>query len=240
MNIGVLVYGMYREFDIAFQSWDFIKKMNCDVFFSTWSTSKQINKRLNITVDETVTPQRVLSKVPNASLSILEDNLRSYTNPEKMIFHWKNCLELVKKSGKKYDYLILTRPDNYILFNLTVNELRNLSYENVIYGLDNIVDDGKEKFIQDIFFMGSYDSISKLINCVPSKSNSEGYNNIHNFLAKHILLNNLTVEKVEKISATTVRPNARELTLQEINISNIFKKAMEWGENQSQYYENNI
>ena len=48
------------------------------------------------------------------------------------------------------------------------------------------------------------------------------------------------VEKVNNLSVVTVRSNARELKEDEINVNNILKKTIEWGENQSQYYENNF
>ena len=118
MKIAVLIYGMYREFDIAISSWDFLKKLDCDVYFSTWSTSKQRNKKLDIIVDEEVTEKRILDHVKNARISISDDIFSELTNPEKMIFHWKSGLEMIKKHNIKYDYLMLTRPDNYFAFNI--------------------------------------------------------------------------------------------------------------------------
>jgi hypothetical protein len=89
--------------------------------------------------------------------------------------------------------------------------------------------------------MGTYECISKLIRNLPTKNDVNGFDGyIHHNLSKQILLNDMFVEKIDGLSVVTVRANARELKENEININNIFKKTMEWGENQSQYYENNF
>ena len=41
MNLAVLVTGMYREFQISIDSWDFINAFDCDFYFSTWDKSIQ-------------------------------------------------------------------------------------------------------------------------------------------------------------------------------------------------------
>jgi hypothetical protein len=241
MKVATLVYGMYREFDIASKSWSFIKNLDSDIYFSTWSHSKQYNKRLDILIDETVREEQILTKFPHANVSILEDKDVELTNTQKMVFHWKNCLSMLEDSGKEYDYLILTRPDNYVIFNHNKNDLKHKSSNDRIYGLEEIKRDGEELFIQDIFFMGTYECISKLIRNLPTKNDVNGFDGyIHHNLSKQILLNDMFVEKIDGLSVVTVRANARELKENEININNIFKKTMEWGENQSQYYENNF
>jgi len=107
MKIAILVYGMYREFDIAVTSWNFLSKFDCEVYFSTWSRSKQKNKKLDIIIDEEVTEKRILDHIKDANVLILDDVFSELTNPEKMIFHWKSGLKMIKKSGffGKYDLI---------------------------------------------------------------------------------------------------------------------------------------
>ena len=52
MKTAVLVSGMYREFDIAVKSWNFLKDIDCDIYFSTWEKSVQNSEILNIHIEE--------------------------------------------------------------------------------------------------------------------------------------------------------------------------------------------
>jgi hypothetical protein len=221
---------MYREFDIAFKSWNFIKNLDSDVYFSTWNTSKQYNKRLGIQIDEIVDEERILFKLPHSRISILDDT-NQLSNSEKMIFHWKNALAMLVDSNIDYDYIILTRPDSFLSFNYTKTDLENKCASNRIYGLEEIQQTGDSLFIQDIFFMGAFNCMSKLIRNIPEKIEVD----IHHHIAKHILLNGLFVEKIDGLYAVTVRANARMLTEDELTLHNIFTKTSEWGENQEQY-----
>lgn len=241
MKIAVLVYGMYREFDIAFKSWNFLEKFDCDVYFSTWTRSKQKNNRLGIVIDETIDINRILEKIPNAKIAIEDDVYSHLHNAEKMIFHWKKCLNMVENSNINYDYLILTRPDNFTIFNLNENDLIQNFAEDKIYGLDQIIKNNDDLFVQDIFFIGKFNTMIKLIKNIPEKIDvNENNGSIHFHLSKHILLNGLSVEKIPNLVVVTVRANARDLKGSNIDVNKIFEKTMEWGENQEQYYENNI
>jgi hypothetical protein len=242
MKIAVIVYGMYREFDIAVKSWDFLNRFDCDVYFSTWSKSLQKNKKLGIIINEDVNEERILRHIPNAKISIIDDNFDDLLRSEKMIFHWKRALDMLLKSSIKYDYIILSRSDNYIHFNIDENFIKNTIQSDKIYGLAEmeIIND-YEVSIQDIFFMGKFEEIKKIIESIPSNLCHEEFDgSIHYHLAKHILLNKLTVEVLPNVEVVVVRGNARELTPNEINIDNLAKKHNEWGENWHQYHENNI
>jgi hypothetical protein len=101
MKLAVLVYGMYREFDIVVKSWDFLNNIDSDVYFSTWDTSKQKNIRLGITIDEEVTEERIKKHIPNATTSVQSENkFTELSNSQKLMYHWKNCLKMVKLKTK--------------------------------------------------------------------------------------------------------------------------------------------
>jgi hypothetical protein len=229
MKLAVLVYGMYREFDIAVKSWDFLNNIDSDVYFSTWNKSAQKNIRLSINVDEDVTEERIKKHIPNAITSVQsEDNFRELSNPQKLIYHWKNCLKMVKDSDKEYDLIMLTRPDNYKAISQPHQRLFKYNKPNTIYGLEKIIFSSNEPFIQDIFFIGNFDVMTNLIETIPSTITS-----IHQDLSKHILELGYVVETVEHITMATTRANVRGM--KELNIKNVFEKTMEWGDNQEQY-----
>ena len=54
MKIAVIVYGMYREFDIAVKSWNFIDDSDFDFYFSTWSKSIQKCEPLGYDLNEDI------------------------------------------------------------------------------------------------------------------------------------------------------------------------------------------
>jgi hypothetical protein len=230
MKLAVLVYGMYREFDIAVKSWDFLNRIDNDVYFSTWNRSAQQNKRLNITIDEEVTPGRILDHVPTATVNV-EPDVLPFSNPQKMMYHWKQCLRMMRESGKEYDLVMLTRPDSFKVIE-DPKCIYRCNAPNTVYGLEEILDTETGPFIQDIFFLGDVQTISNLIDTV-----SPDIPSIHNGLAEHILTLGYNVKKAEGICVTTVRANSRSLSIGKLTQSNIFAKTMKWGDNQEQYLD---
>jgi hypothetical protein len=225
MKLAILVYGMYREFDIAVKSWDFINHIDSDVYFSTWNKSSQKNLKLGIVVDEEVTEERIKTHLPTATTSVqCEDGFMNLTNPQKLIYHWKNCLKMVKESGNKYDLIMLTRPDSYKDISKPYNRLLKYNKPNTIYGLDKMTLNNNEPFIQDIFFIGNFNVMSNLIETIPTNITS-----IHQDLSKHILNLGYVVDTVENVFMATLRANVRGI--KELNIENVFEKTMEWGDN---------
>lgn len=232
MKIAVFVYGMYREFDIAVKSWQFLNFTDNDVYFSTWNKSVQRNKRLGITVNEEVTQDRILKHIPTATINI-ESDILALSNPQKMIYHWKQCLRLMKESGKKYDLIMLTRPDSFKVIQ-DLNSIYRCNTPGILYGLEKIEHTENGPFVQDVFFVGDSQTLTHLVETIPSNIHS-----IHNGLADHILSLDYIVEKVEGVYVTTVRANSRSLNNSELTQSNIFAKTVEWGNNQEQYLDLN-
>lgn len=230
MKVAILVYGMYREFDIAVKSWSFLNDIDNDVYFSTWDRSLQRNKKLNITVDEEVTTDRIHQYIPTATIN-LESDILPLSNPQKMIYHWKQCLRMMKESNKKYDLIMLTRPDTFKVIT-NYESIYKCNVPNVLYGLEKLQHTKNGPFIQDVFFLGTNQTISHLIDTIPSNISS-----IHNGLANHILTLGYDVEVVEGVYVSTVRSNSRSLKSDELTLSNIFAKTVEWGNNQDQYFD---
>lgn len=239
MKIAIIVYGMYREFDIAVKSWNFIEDSDFDFYFSTWSKSIQKCEHLGYDLNEDITPEMILKHIPNAVINIVnEDNVefdfnglaQELINSTKMIYHWKNGLKLIKESGKEYDLIVLMRPDSYMMLNDDgIKKLKKCSSPDRIYGCNFIQITGIENyFLIDTFFCGTSHNISKLIDTLPNKITF----NIHTELARHILSLGLYVDAVENFNGAVVRPNVRDIEKNEtLNVETIIKYLRIWDKN---------
>jgi hypothetical protein len=198
---------------------------------STWNKSIQINEELNIHLNEDVTQERIKKNNPNIIASILNES--DYfdvsknspdDNSNKMLFHWKNCLKLVKNSGIKYDLILLTRPD-VMTKNENINEIVNCNKKDRLYGQKFIEITGRNfYFLVDLFFIGDFETMSYMIENIPEKIDV----NIHTFLARYFLSINLFVEKTTSFDATAIRPNIRKYNPKDVDINIITKTLQEW------------
>lgn len=219
MKIAVIVYGEYREFEFVVKSWDFLEKLNCDVFISTWDKSIQINQELNIHVDEDITEERILNILPNAKVSVLKesdyfdltiaDAHSQARNTNKMIFHMKNGLKLVNDSGIQYDMILLMRPDCYQNYPILEPEyFYSHNQKDRIYGVSYINVTGKDSyFLSDILFVGDFGVMTDFISTLPE----DLLGNVHTNLAKHIISRDLWVDRFHTFDVTVCRANVREL-----------------------------
>jgi hypothetical protein len=256
MKVAVFVYGMYREFDVAVKSWDFLFKMDCDFYFSTWSKSTILHYPTNTFIEKPVTMEMITNHIPNAKVELLDensymiDNKNGYenvnnklVNSEKMIHHWKNCLKMCKNSGIKYDQIILMRPDGYFLLKFPYENLKKFNRDNVLYGKGPGVqiDYDLTHVIDDVFFIGSESTISRFIETTPSKLNKISGNGIHNELSESILLNKFFHINIIGFVSYIIRPNIIELNNTDMNEENLNLKLYEWAQKkESISFLNNI
>jgi hypothetical protein len=174
MKIAIMVYGQYRDFEIAVKSWNFLDS-GYDFYFSTWNNSKQYNKKLNIDREFEVNEDMIRKHVPNSTISILdelkyvENTIDGENRPNKMIYHWRNCLKLIEDSGKKYDRILIIRIDSYFDFNISLNEIINKSKNKLLYLYSDLIIENGKIWAQDLFFMGNQDLISDFIKKIPDK-----------------------------------------------------------------------
>jgi hypothetical protein len=205
MKVAVLVFGMYREFDISVKSWDFLNELDCDVYFSTWDKSYQENKNMNIFINETITEEKIKNHIPNATISILKeiDFPDLNTSTKKMIFHWKNCLSMVDKSEKKYDQIMLIRPDAFIKTWIPYSRFNTFIESDRIYGCEWIQLVGNNSYtMDDTFIFGHFDVMSKFIKELPISLPPH-----HEFVI-FLMSIGLYVQKIE-VGSSIVRPNCR-------------------------------
>jgi hypothetical protein len=232
MKAAILVDGEFREMGITIDSWKFLKEIDCDVYVSTWDKSTQINKSLDIHIEEDINEDYVRGFFPNAIISINNINdydfsSDTYFNNAKQIFHWKNCLKMMKESGINYDVVILTRPDNYLFYKFDSSKFFELNKEKTLYGQDTIHVSGpnKQYFMLEYFFIGSVESMSRMIENLPDEMTGS----IHTDLALHFLSMDMYVHPIYEFSLILARPTLRgieNLTMEIIN-----EKFWEWGQN---------
>jgi ribonucleotide reductase alpha subunit len=121
MKIAVLVTGEYRTFDHARKSMHFLDQPNIDVYFSTWdkiSTSDKLsgydfNKDKNYRIITKKIINRALNIPATVAIQDLVSSEKIKLSGPPLIKTWYLGFDLIRKSGKKYDYVLLTRPDLY-------------------------------------------------------------------------------------------------------------------------------
>jgi hypothetical protein len=256
MKIAVFVYGMYREFDVAVKSWDFLFKMDCDFYFSTWSKSTILHYPTNTFIEKPVTIEMITNHIPNAKVELLDeekymidnenvkdDYNNKLVNSEKMIHHWKNCLKMCKNSGIKYDQIMLMRPDGYFLIKFPYENLIKFNRDNILYGKGNGIQINHDltHTINDVFFIGNESTISRFIEVLPNKLDKFNGNNIHSELSESILLNKFFYVGIIGFDSYIIRPNIVELNGIDLNEENLHLKLYEWAQKkESITFLNNI
>lgn len=227
MNVAVLVFGEYREFDIAVKSWKFLNEFNCDVYFSTWDESIQVKDDLNVNIFEQVTVERIKNHIPNATVSIKNQNDVAHLNgnTQKMFFHWKESFRLMIESGKQYDSIMLLRPDLY--FDLDSHKIfsefnePNTLYCNKLINASGYVPP-KPFLLTDTFYYGNYNEMYKFIDNLDVVSSEV---NPHKQLYK--LTINLDLKtKIVDFEIFIMRPTLRGIDSMSIEL--VIKKFYEW------------
>lgn len=236
MKTAVLVSGMCRQFDIAVKSWKFLNDLDCDVYFSTWKKSVQSSKVLDIYIEEDITEDMILEHIPNAKIKIYDVNDFDFSGDieyhnNKHLFLMKSSLNMIRESGVEYDLLIMTRPDNYCFYNYTIEIYSKLIREDVIFGMTPIYVTGKpskrEYFLVDYFMMGHFKTLFNVIDNLPLMM----IGNIHTEFAKTVLDLDYYVVQLPEFDLKLVRPNVRDLKVENISNELLQGKFMDWGQN---------
>jgi tRNA A-37 threonylcarbamoyl transferase component Bud32 len=223
-RIAVLVSGDYREFEIAYKSWEFINNPNVDFYFSVWKYTTQCNKKLNIDIKETVNENTIRKFVPNCKGIDIGSPLVSYLhrlNSNKMLNRWLTAIKLMIASGVEYDACIIIRPDLYLTYeNDKFYAWLNTLEDNCLYTLDNAAT--KNRFIQDFMLVGTQRSIEKLL----ALPNTHDIPHIHSWLAKEFSLIFDRLLEINAVGFAIVRPNVRSRS--EVNLDIVKRDVDKW------------
>ena len=240
MKIAVIVFGVYGDFDTAVKFWKFKDELDCDFYFSTWKKSYKINNVYDHDFMIDVNSEMVTNFIPNATVSVEDESEFNYKRygakeinigitQEKIIYHWKNGIRMIKESGKQYDMIMIMRPDMVYLFNFPISNLYECNKEKTLYNhTGGISNREKGPYINDTFFIGDFNVVSEFIETFDDKCSEDGN---HWDTARHILSLGFTVEHINDIEAHLLRPNIRFYKNQEITLDIVidsFKKWMGW------------
>lgn len=217
MKSAILIYGMYREFDICINHWDKVEEYyDCDYYFSTWDKSKQKYSNDESFKEFDVTPNMITNYLPNCSYDILDENLIFPIKPtqpssNQLLFHWKNVYNMMLKSGKEYDMVILLRSDSILKIKMSNNinpkDWVKINHKD-LFGSDiKVINSNPYEFIiDDILFMGNMDMIGKLINKIPDTTNIDEIIHSHFWIADTLLSMNIIPNSNFPFSAAYIRP----------------------------------
>ncbi len=190
---AVLVYGEFREFENAHKSWNFLNRINSDLYICTWDMSSERNSLLGINFSEKISEEKILKYFPNAIINISSD-INFHTPIMKNNFQWRKLFNMVTISGNIYDNIILIRTDimlreknDFVRFLSTIESDR-------IYGLSEIVSNKPPAFlfVQDCLFFGKFNIMRETFLSFPPPDVS--YKDVHYHLSKHFLFNDIYVE----------------------------------------------
>jgi hypothetical protein len=221
MKVAILACGEYREFEKAVKSWEFLNQLDCDVYISTWNKSKQLIDIGNYK-ELIVTKEMIKNHIPNAFIEIQSPDY-NMNNINKMVFHIKNSLKMLKQKNYQYDKVLLIRMDLFLKINSEKNFLYflELNEMNSLYGcgcgifIDN---KGNYNLNNDTLIYGDYNYVVNFIENLP--------NYIHNI---HVDFGN-TIKKCGynfisdvKILTQVVRPKCKNdnLTINYLNQMNL-------------------
>lgn len=224
MAFAVLICGEYREFDIAVQSFNFLRDLDCDVYFSTWNVSEQNNPGLNFYLKEEITEERIRQHLPNATISILNvDDYNLEHNQPKMVTHWKNAIRMCNESGKSYDSVMIIRPDVHFYNDNPSESLLTYNEPDRLYGEQQIMMIRHNVFhMTDMFFIGCLETMTKYVEAVPLRSPT------HIGIADCLVSLGLYLDRIA-CNVVVIRPNCRTLLDSELsNRSRIHDKNKEW------------
>ena len=223
MRLAVLIYGQYRQFDIAYTSWGFLNELDCDVYVSSWDKSVEILESMGINVSLNVTEEMFTRFIPKAKVEILNESDYPLTENNlflpRMHIHWRNLCRMLKESQQRYDTVILLRTDLFLTICFPSTELYTLNEPNTLYGFSEIEMVDNDLFCNDVFFCGNQDIMMSFMDTLPNDCD------YHTKLAKHIQDSGIHLKVpygTDYFRYAFVRPNCRAIPTVDLNEFIIF------------------
>lgn len=163
MRIAILISGEYRTFKHCRRTMNFLDDPRADIYVSTWDSSSYVSPKINLNVNEVVIKQHIQADLGKKATILIEPQslVEEVKYSTKMMHRWKAGIKLIQDSNKRYDYVIVMRPD--LFFHGPIN-LNNLLKYNLSLGVAWATEEYvANKKLQDVLFVSSYDNICKLV-----------------------------------------------------------------------------
>lgn len=219
-KLAVLIGGEFREFERAQKSWTFLNDIEHDIYFSTWNISHEINDKFSVDLIENVTEDKIRKYFPEAIINITSDDFLIDHPVHKLVYHWRNLLNMVDISNVTYDSILLIRPDIRLHFGdsdevepvFDINSFVDNMSNDIIYSTNKIdyLPPPTFCFINDVLFMGKYNMIRKaFMSFLPSIKKNEIFD-IHNELSRYFINNNIYVDKIDSLQFVILRSISRD------------------------------
>lgn len=162
MKIAVLLYGEVRTFFTAVKTWNICKLPNVDYFIHTQTESyNKFTGEIN-----NVDKKEIQRVFPNSKiLTETRDSFQIYNEKNDIHQHHRSWRILNKHLTNDYNFVIIHRLDS-VLYIKNLIQLLDTFEKNVIYLRAPINQDGN-LFVEDHFFMGSYEVIKYFLDNLP-------------------------------------------------------------------------
>jgi len=165
MKIAVLLSGEYRTFRHCRKTMSFLDDPRVDIYVSIWNTSTYKSPAINLDVTEWVDRSQVIRHLGKSAVDILIDSqniIKEVKYNTKMIYRWKAGIEMIKKSGIHYDYIIILRPDLFFRHGINLDHVKNYSDSlGVAWAIPTSLENKK---LGDVLFLSSYHIMVGLFN----------------------------------------------------------------------------
>jgi hypothetical protein len=227
MKVAVLLSGEWRQGARSQIGLKPILDLNPDIFISTWDTTWEENLELGLLLRDHISEERVRSLYPNSNV-VVHTTILEYIPAANQIHNWRSCIEQLNKSGKEYDIVILTRPDLFI--NPVVSEFYNC-LQNIEDGTVYAIRGQPNTPLQDQLFVGTQETMSKLMLENLDLSAMDLSFNIHDYYPRYLVDKGLSIKSIEGFSTTNyaiIRPNCTDEDL--YSFDRVRENAKTWWE----------
>lgn len=155
MRIAVLISGEYRTFGMCRKTMKLLDDPRVDIYFSTWSKTAYNVPKVNLHRVEEVTEEIIRRDLGKAAVIEIESKVPfvEMRYNSRMIHRWKRGMDLIRKSGIDYDYILIMRPDLYFGDHAD-NEFKTIEHFKYVLGCGWYNNEDAE-FLNDVMLLST-------------------------------------------------------------------------------------
>jgi hypothetical protein len=181
-KIAIVFAGEVRTLSVCRGTMKFLDQegIDSDIYFSTWNitTTESGTKEVSETEIQTIINRPVVVKI-NDPLEF--EHLPTFI---RQIYQRKFALDLVKNSGKQYDYIFFLRPDIFFQEN-SFFKVDEFPTYNDSFGAHAVPSNGSG--LSDLIMFSSYNNIIKLIDGMnPEEANTAHEGGWHGYFHRYV------------------------------------------------------